>query len=103
MREVDETSEIGDIDYRRPRRNSSQETDFGLVDVARTGQIPLVEQRLTDGPARVEAQASDRFDGIPVGPEQVGTKVSDKGVFSGRRHKRDVVNAPAHRRPGCIG
>ena len=100
---VDNAGKIVDVANWRPGRNPTQETDFRLVDVAGTRQIPLVEQRLTDSAAGIDLQASDCLVGIPIGPEQVGAEVSDERGFGGRRYQRDVVNTPAHRRPACVG
>jgi len=48
MREVDETVDVADVAHRRPWRKPTQETDFGLEDVAGTGQVALVEQRFAN-------------------------------------------------------
>jgi hypothetical protein len=100
MCEIDKAVKVLDVAHRRPGRNPTQETDFRLVDVAGSGQIPLIEDRVADRSGWVEAQAPGRFVGVPIWAEQVGAEMPDKTVFGGRWHERNVVNAPAHRRPG---
>jgi hypothetical protein len=90
----------GDVFDWRPRRNPCQKATFALVDVPGSGEIALVEHRLSDRPLGVARQVAGRGGGVPVGTEQVRTEVADKGVLRGRRHQGDVVHAVPDRGGG---
>ena len=55
----------------------AQEAEFGLVDVADSGEVALVQQGLAEGASGVGEEPALGFGGVPVGAEQVGAEVAD--------------------------
>ena len=80
----------------RPRRvNAPQEQRLRHVDGPKASEVPLIEQRLPDGPPRVADQARRGGRRVPVGAEQVRAEVTDDLVLPrGRQHLGDAELVP---------
>jgi hypothetical protein len=73
-----------------------EEEQLRPIERAQTSEVPLVEQRLPNGAVGVSCDPPDSFVEVPVGPEQVGSKMPHDGVFGYRRneldHRKSVSN-----------
>ncbi len=74
----------------RPRRvNPAQEQRFRHIDSPEARQVPLVEQRLADGPIGLPGKARHGGRRVPAGAEQVGAEMPGDLVFPrGRQYLR---------------
>jgi hypothetical protein len=69
MRRHGHFGDVTDTDDRRPRVHSAQKQRLGLIEVADTGEVRLIEQRLAYRPFRIALQAAHCFGEIPVRTE----------------------------------
>src|SRR5215213_6467112 len=100
LEEVDHAGQVLDLADRGPGVDAAQETGLGLVDVARAGDGPLVEQGGADGPAGVGAEAAQGLGRVPVGAEDVGAEVADDLVLAGGGQQLADAESEPDRDPG---
>jgi hypothetical protein len=67
--------------------DTMQKEQLSSIEGSDTGQIPLIQQCLTDRTVGPSGDPPDGLIQIPVGAEQVRTKVSDNGVLISGRYK----------------
>jgi hypothetical protein len=93
LRSIDKPVERWHGGHRDTGINAGQEASFGLVQVADSGQVALVEQACANRSIRFAHQTPNSLGEIPIGSEQVWTQVPHRGLL--RRCPKHLDNAQA--------
>jgi hypothetical protein len=82
--------QVADFADRRTRMYAVEEEQLRPIEGAQSCEVPLVQQRLTDGAVGLlSGDPPDSFVEVPVGPEQIGSEMPHDGVFSDCRNELD--------------
>ena len=65
--------------------HTDQKAKLAPVDIAQTGEVPLVQQRQANRPLRNGTQPPECFIGIPIRPQQIRTEIADSLLLTAAR------------------
>src|SRR5690606_24948912 len=66
---------------RMGRKDATDKTDFVGVDIPEPGKVPLVEEGDGRWTLRCSFEPGESFGSVPVLAEQIGSQMTDDGVF----------------------
>jgi hypothetical protein len=79
--------QIGQVAHRRTRMNSMEKEQLRSIESPEPCEVPLIEQCLPNRAVRLGINPLDCLVHIPVGPEEVGPKMSHNSVLSCSRNE----------------